>query len=64
LAHAGKTGRALDQNITATENWEKHLAAAKMQVRRLGAPEGKGFAEVEAGIELAVEDGLRDARRE
>jgi hypothetical protein len=37
-------------------------AAAKAQARKLGGREGRGFAEVEAGIELAVEDGLRDAR--
>ena len=63
LAHAEKTGRALDQNITVTENWDKHVAAAKAQARKLGESEGRGFAEVEGGIELAAEDGLRDARR-
>ena len=63
LAHAEKTGRALDQNITATESWDKHVAAAKAQTRTLGGHEGRGFAEIEAGIELAVDDGVRDARR-
>lgn len=62
LAIAEMTGRAHDQIITATESWEKHLAAAKAQARKLGGREGSGFAEVEAGIEIAIEHGRRDAR--
>ena len=63
LARAEMTGRALELNITATESWEKHLVDVRTQARQLGVREGRGFAEIEAGIELAVEEGLRDGRR-
>jgi hypothetical protein len=63
LASADMTGKALEMNITATESWEKHLVDVRAQARQLGVREGRGFAEIEAGIELAVEDGLRNGRR-
>jgi hypothetical protein len=63
LGQAGKIGEALKHGIAATLGWDQHLAAAKARARRLGGREGRGFAEVEARIDLAVDDGLRDARR-
>jgi hypothetical protein len=31
-------------------------------MRELGGREGRGFTEIEAGIDLVVDDGLREAR--
>ena len=63
LAQVGKAIEALEQSIAATLGWDQQLAATKARARRLGGREARSFLEVEAGIDLAVDAGLRDAWR-